>query len=130
MVILMWTLTNIKLNTLMDLHYLETLLAQVFVDSLVKKAYDNWMFVIEYDGKALVGPRSNKKGNSSRSEASMLTMPYSAAYSQQAPLTREPVAMHPEQAAGNAGLTVGGKSVAFTILIMRYSFYVILRFNF
>jgi hypothetical protein len=130
MVILMWTLTNIKLNALMDLYYLETLLPQVFVDSLVKKVYDNWMSVIEYDGKALVGPRSNKKGNSSRSEASMPTMPYSAAYSQQAPLTCEPVAMHPEQAAGNAGLTVGGKSVAFTILIMRYSFYFILRFNF
>jgi len=85
---------------------------KVFVDSLVKKAYDNWMSVIEYDGKALVGPRSNKKGNSSRSEASMPTMAYSAAYSQQAPLTREPVAMHPEQAPGNAGLTVGGSSTS------------------
>ena len=61
MVILMWTLTNIKLNALMDLYYLETLLPQVFVYSLVKKVYDNWMSVIEYDGKALVGPRSNKK---------------------------------------------------------------------
>ena len=52
MVILMWTLTNIKLNALMDLYYLETLLPQVFVDSLVKKVYDNWMSVIEYDGNA------------------------------------------------------------------------------
>lgn len=83
---------------------------KVFVDSLVKKAYDNWMSVIEYDGKALVGARSNKKGNSSRPEASMSTMPYSTAYSQQAPLTSEPVAMHPEQAPGNSGLAVGGSS--------------------
>lgn len=83
---------------------------KVFVDSLVKKAYDNWMSVIEYDGKALVGARSNKKGNSSRPEASMSTMPYSTAYSQQAPLTSEPVAMHPEQATGNSGLAVGVSS--------------------
>lgn len=83
---------------------------KVFVDSLVKKAYDNWVSVIEYDGKALVGARSNKKGNSSRPEASMSTMPYPTIYSQQVPLTSEPVAMHPEQAPGNSGLAVGGSS--------------------
>lgn len=80
-----------------------------FVDSLVKKAYDNWMSVIEYDGKALAGPRSNKKGNSSRPEASLPPLPYTT-HNQQAPLTSAPVALHPEQASGNPGLTVGGGS--------------------
>lgn len=80
-----------------------------FVDSLVKKAYDNWMSVIEYDGKALAGPKSNKKGNSSRPEASLPPLPYTT-HNQQAPLTSAPVALHPEQASGNPGLTVGGGS--------------------
>lgn len=80
-----------------------------FVDSLVKKAYDNWMSVIEYDGKALAGFRSNKKGNSSRPEASLPPLPYTT-HNQQAPLTSAPVALHPEQASGNPGLTVGGGS--------------------
>ncbi|CAA2964814.1 calmodulin-binding 60 B-like [Olea europaea subsp. europaea] len=31
-----------------------------FVDTLVKKAYDNWMHVIEYDGKSLLGFDENK----------------------------------------------------------------------
>ncbi|GFQ01818.1 hypothetical protein PHJA_002325700 [Phtheirospermum japonicum] len=33
---------------------------KVFVDTLVKKAYDNWMHVIEYDGKSLLGFDQNK----------------------------------------------------------------------
>ncbi|KAK4485185.1 hypothetical protein RD792_007802 [Penstemon davidsonii] len=33
---------------------------KVFVDTLVKKAYDNWMHVIEYDGKSLLGFEQNK----------------------------------------------------------------------
>jgi hypothetical protein len=39
-------------------------LLQLFADALVKKAYDNWMYVIEYDGKALVNPKSKKKAAS------------------------------------------------------------------
>ena len=36
----------------------------------MKKAYDNWMYVIEYDGKALVNPKSKKKAAStSQAEA-------------------------------------------------------------
>ncbi|PKA56590.1 hypothetical protein AXF42_Ash015363 [Apostasia shenzhenica] len=34
---------------------------KVFVDALVKKAYDNWSHVLEYDGKALVSFKQNKK---------------------------------------------------------------------
>jgi hypothetical protein len=34
---------------------------QIFADGLVKKAYDNWMYVIEYDGKALLNPKPKKK---------------------------------------------------------------------
>ncbi|KAG0475135.1 hypothetical protein HPP92_014821 [Vanilla planifolia] len=41
---------------------------KVFADALVKKAYDNWMHVIEYDGKALLSFKQKKK--SARSESS------------------------------------------------------------
>jgi len=37
------------------------LILQVFADALVKKAYDNWMHVIEYDGKALLSIQESKK---------------------------------------------------------------------
>ncbi|KAG9159301.1 hypothetical protein Leryth_019900 [Lithospermum erythrorhizon] len=32
---------------------------KVFVDNLVKKAYDNWNEVVEYDGKSLLGVKEN-----------------------------------------------------------------------
>jgi hypothetical protein len=43
----------------------------------VKKAYDNWMYVIEYDGKALVNPKSKKRVASiSQAEAHAPPAPY------------------------------------------------------
>ncbi|CAD5173825.1 unnamed protein product [Musa acuminata subsp. malaccensis] len=40
---------------------------KVFADVLVKKAYDNWMHVIEYDGKALLNFTKKKKALSDSS---------------------------------------------------------------
>ncbi|XP_066329564.1 calmodulin-binding protein 60 B-like [Miscanthus floridulus] len=37
---------------------------KLFADALVKKAYDNWMYVIEYDGKGLLNPKPKKKAAS------------------------------------------------------------------
>ncbi|KAF2943407.1 calmodulin-binding protein 60 C isoform X2 [Oryza sativa Japonica Group] len=34
---------------------------KLFADALVKKAYDNWMYAIEYDGKALLNSKPKKK---------------------------------------------------------------------
>ncbi|KAL5207311.1 hypothetical protein ABZP36_031746 [Zizania latifolia] len=34
---------------------------KLFADALVKKAYDNWMYAIEYDGKALLNSKPRKK---------------------------------------------------------------------
>ncbi|CAA6662304.1 unnamed protein product [Spirodela intermedia] len=39
---------------------------KIFVDSLVKKAYENWMHVIEYDGKALLNSKQSKRAATSR----------------------------------------------------------------
>ncbi|CAN6243273.1 unnamed protein product [Urochloa humidicola] len=37
---------------------------KLFADALVKKAYDNWMYVIEYDGKGLFNPKPKKNAAS------------------------------------------------------------------
>lgn len=83
---------------------------KVSVDALVKKAYDNWLSVVEYDGKALLNLKSNKKGSSSCQESSIPTIQYANAYSQQASGSSEPVGMQPAQASANAGLSGGGVS--------------------
>lgn len=83
---------------------------KVSVDALVKKAYDNWISVVEYDGKALINLKSNKKGSSSCQETSIPTIQYANTYNQQASLSSETVEMQAAQASANAGLTGGGVS--------------------
>uniref|UniRef100_A0A0A9DM82 Uncharacterized protein n=1 Tax=Arundo donax TaxID=35708 RepID=A0A0A9DM82_ARUDO len=55
---------------------------QLFADTLVKKAYDNWMYVIEYDGKALLNPRPKKKAASTGQAETHPTPVSSASYQQ------------------------------------------------
>lgn len=87
---------------------------KVSVDALVKKAYDNWMSVVEYDGKALLNLKSNKKGSTSCQEASIPTVQYANSYNQQASVSSEPVGMQAAQASANAGLTGGGQPLQMT----------------
>ncbi|WOL19726.1 calmodulin-binding protein 60 B-like [Canna indica] len=46
---------------------------KVFTDTLVKKAYENWAYVIEYDGKALLSFKQKNKAISTQSEPPALT---------------------------------------------------------
>jgi hypothetical protein len=55
---------------------------QLFADSLVKKAYDNWMYVIEYDGKALLNPKPKKKITSSGQAETYAPLSSPASYEQ------------------------------------------------
>ncbi|KAI3904659.1 hypothetical protein MKW98_014839 [Papaver atlanticum] len=55
---------------------------KVYVDTLVKRAYENWMHVVEYDGKNLLGFNQNKRGPSTRSEVAMNVSDYTTAYDQ------------------------------------------------
>ncbi|MCL7028113.1 hypothetical protein MKW94_025266 [Papaver nudicaule] len=55
---------------------------KVYVDTLVKRAYENWMHVVEYDGKNLLGFNQNKRGPSTRSEVAMSVPDYTTAYDQ------------------------------------------------
>ncbi|PKA51369.1 hypothetical protein AXF42_Ash002734 [Apostasia shenzhenica] len=71
---------------------------KIYADTLVKKAYDNWMHAIEYDGKALLSVKQNKKAarcetlSSSSSNPSLYAQEVSQVSQQQLPV---PVAMEP-----------------------------------
>ncbi|KAI0511166.1 hypothetical protein KFK09_011791 [Dendrobium nobile] len=87
---------------------------KVFADTLVKKAYDNWMHVIEYKGKALLNCRQNKKAvysetlSASSSNPASFTQPVSQVLSlQQLPA---PVAV--VQPSIDTAMAVGGGAVA------------------
>ncbi|XP_020100462.1 calmodulin-binding protein 60 B-like [Ananas comosus] len=56
---------------------------KLFADTLVKKAYDNWMNVIEYDGKALLNSKPSKKTTPTlQNEAPPVPANYPASYDQ------------------------------------------------
>ncbi|GKV52381.1 hypothetical protein SLEP1_g58967 [Rubroshorea leprosula] len=78
---------------------------KVYVDSLVKKAYDNWNHVIEYDGKSLVNFKQNRR-SSARNELQMGTMDFPNMLDHQLQLPRLPVSAPNEQL--HSSLPVGG----------------------
>ncbi|TYJ02651.1 hypothetical protein E1A91_A13G244600v1 [Gossypium mustelinum] len=78
---------------------------KVYVDSLVKKAYDNWNQVIEYDGKSLLNFKQNR-WSSARDELQIGELDYTSAVDHQMQLPRVPVPVPTEQV--HSGLQVGG----------------------
>jgi len=78
------------------------------LDTLVKKAYDHWDQVVEYDGKSLMSFKENKKSGTLRNDQNMGIVDYSNALNHQLPLPRLPVPL--EQPPLDSGLPVGGKS--------------------
>lgn len=70
------------------------------MDTLVKKAYENWDQVIEYDGKSLLSFKQNKRPGASSN--------YSNASDNQLPLSNIPV-LPSEQTSLNSGLPILGK---------------------
>ncbi|GFP99453.1 hypothetical protein PHJA_002089400 [Phtheirospermum japonicum] len=50
---------------------------KVYVDAWVKKAYDNWGQVVEYDGKSLLNLKQVKKSSTSRNDFPLGTSNYS-----------------------------------------------------
>ncbi|TYI48505.1 hypothetical protein E1A91_D13G253500v1 [Gossypium mustelinum] len=78
---------------------------KVYVDSLVKKAYDNWNQVIEYDGKSLLNFKQNR-WSSARNEFQIGELDYTSSVDNQMQLPRVPVPVPTEQV--HSGLQVGG----------------------
>lgn len=79
------------------------------MDTLVKKAYENWEQVIEYDGKSLLGFKQNKRPSGSRNELQIGSSNYSNASDNQLPLSHLPVVPSEQQTSLNPGLPVLGK---------------------
>lgn len=87
---------------------------KVHVDALVKKAYDNWMHVVEYDGKSLLNFNQAENSGSSGTNAPMnphnqhhLHHPNLMNQEQHA-LPNISVPVPPEQPLIDSGLNVGG----------------------
>lgn len=84
---------------------------QVYVDSLVKKAYDNWDQVVEYDGKSLVNAEQNNSSVESENELHLESIDYGSGLDHQLQL---PVPMPvPSEQQMNSGMAVGGKHSFF-----------------
>ncbi|KAF8783829.1 hypothetical protein HU200_000269 [Digitaria exilis] len=63
---------------------------KLFADALVKKAYDNWMYVIEYDGKGLFNPTPKKNAASTGQAETNLPAGAPASYQQHLSSTSMP----------------------------------------
>ena len=81
---------------------------QVFVDTLVKKAYDNWISVVEYDGKSLLNFNQSKSSGSSQTEVVMGPQDYPNSFDHQLTLPSLPVSVPPQQPSVGPSITVGG----------------------
>ncbi|KAJ8549635.1 hypothetical protein K7X08_033342 [Anisodus acutangulus] len=81
---------------------------KVYVDTLVKKAYDNWMHVVEYDGKSLLSLGQNKTSVSSQNDLTIGSQNHSISFDQQINLSTLPASISSEQPAMNSGLNMGG----------------------
>ncbi|TKY59339.1 Calmodulin-binding protein 60 B [Spatholobus suberectus] len=80
---------------------------KIYVDTLVKKAYDNWMHVIEYDGKSLLNDNQDKTLDTAHPQAPMTSHEYSNSL-QQISIPTLPLPVHAGQPSMDSGVTVGG----------------------
>ncbi|GKV30925.1 hypothetical protein SLEP1_g39692 [Rubroshorea leprosula] len=86
---------------------------KVCVDALVKKAYDNWMHVIEYDGKSLLSFSQSDSAGASGTNAPLGPQDHHHhpnSINQEHTLSSLSVPVPPEQTLMDSGLNVGGYS--------------------
>ncbi|XAR53666.1 hypothetical protein NMG60_11022304 [Bertholletia excelsa] len=88
---------------------------KAFVDTLVKKAYENWTCVIEYDGNSLLGLNQNKTSATSQNDVTICPQDCSNAFDSQPTRPDHSVSIPPEQPSMNPGLNVGGHDVNVNI---------------
>ncbi|KDP22927.1 hypothetical protein JCGZ_01764 [Jatropha curcas] len=83
---------------------------KVYVDTLVKKAYENWDQVVEYDGKSLLNFKQSKRSNAVRNDFQIGQMGYPNSLEHQMQIPRLPASVLIEQPSVHSGLQVGGSS--------------------
>ncbi|XP_012444516.1 calmodulin-binding protein 60 B [Gossypium raimondii] len=81
---------------------------KVYVDALVKKAYENWMHVIEYDSKSLLGSKEDDSAGPSQANVPMDPQGYPISINQQHTLPTLSVPVPSEQPPIDSSLNVGG----------------------
>lgn len=91
---------------------------------MVKKAYENWNQVEEYDGKSL-SFKQIIRSSTSRNEHMIGSMDYPTALEPPLPLPRPPVAGPSEQSLMDPGISVGGKHFwhKISLSVVVYLFY-------
>ncbi|KAL0289742.1 UNVERIFIED_CONTAM: Calmodulin-binding protein 60 B [Sesamum calycinum] len=77
---------------------------KVYVDAWVKKAYDNWNQVVEYDGKSLLNFKQTKKS----SALPLGPVNYSHSVENQLPPQRLPVSVPSESSSIDQSMLIGG----------------------
>ncbi|KAL2228031.1 calmodulin-binding protein 60 B-like [Sesamum indicum] len=77
---------------------------KVYVDAWVKKAYDNWNQVVEYDGKSLLNFKQTKKS----SALPLGPVNYSHSVESQLPPQRLPVSVPSEPSSIDQSMLIGG----------------------
>lgn len=78
---------------------------QVYVDTWVKKAYDNWSQVVEYDGKSLMDIKQVKKSSTLRNDLPLGPVNYPNSINNQQGL---PVSV-PSEPSVDQNLLIGGE---------------------
>ncbi|XP_022867595.1 calmodulin-binding protein 60 B-like isoform X2 [Olea europaea var. sylvestris] len=94
---------------------------KVYVDTLVKKAYDNWNQIVEYDGKSLLNFKQNKRLNASRNDLPVGPVNYPTALDNQLPLQRLPVSVPSDQSSIDPNVLTGVPGSGYDSMITRYS---------
>ncbi|XP_074307633.1 calmodulin-binding protein 60 B-like isoform X2 [Silene latifolia] len=89
---------------------------KIYADTLIKKAYDNWMHVVEYDSKSLLSLKQNKNEDNAGFEAP-ITQPNNY-YNHQLSFQSVPVPSAQEQPPVHPSLKIGGLS---DVVSARYS---------
>ncbi|XP_022715982.1 calmodulin-binding protein 60 B-like isoform X2 [Durio zibethinus] len=94
---------------------------KVYVDALVKKAYENWMHVIEYDGKSPLGCNEDGSAGASQANFSMDPQGYPSSINHQQTLPTLSVPVPSEQPPMDSGLNVGGYDDSMAARLMMQS---------
>ncbi|GAA0154573.1 hypothetical protein LIER_12515 [Lithospermum erythrorhizon] len=81
---------------------------KVFVDSLVKKAYDNWNQVVEYDGKSFLGFKQNDDSSLNKNDLQAGPVNHSSTSDHQFQSPRLPVALPSEPSSVEYSMLMGG----------------------
>ncbi|KAG9133009.1 hypothetical protein Leryth_015388 [Lithospermum erythrorhizon] len=81
---------------------------KVFVDSLVKKAYDNWNQVVEYDGKSLLAVNQNDNSSLNRNKLQEGPVNHPNTLDYQFQSQRLPVTLPSEPSSVESSILMGG----------------------